>query len=71
MKSLTIIIVAMFMLASCAPAPYIKGSSGKTGGDIHYLKDERTGLCFATAYMTAHSFTSVPCTPQVEALIRR
>lgn len=45
--------------------------------DIHYVKDNRTGLCFVynNIGMSAQGgggdvYTNVPCTPEVEKLIR-
>jgi hypothetical protein len=43
---------------------------------VTYLKDNRTNLCFATSYVseypfgTATIFANVPCTPEVEKLIK-
>lgn len=43
--------------------------------DVTYVKDSRTGLCFAVSYVseypvgTADVYTSVPCSPEVEKLI--
>lgn len=44
---------------------------------IHYVKDERTGLCFVfnNIGMSAQGgggevFTNVPCSPEVEKLIK-
>jgi hypothetical protein len=43
---------------------------------IRYVKDKRTGLCFAYNYVSGSAqggggevLTHVPCTPEVEALI--
>lgn len=45
--------------------------------EIHYVKDNRTGLCFVynSIGMSAQGgggdvYTNVPCTPEVEKLIR-
>lgn len=42
--------------------------------EIFYTKDERTGLCFAynsiLTDVNSYVFSNVPCTPEVEKLIR-
>lgn len=40
--------------------------------DIVYTKDRRTNLCFASMYPTSTQYvlTNVPCTPEVERLVR-
>lgn len=43
---------------------------------VSYYKDPRTNLCFATSYVseypfgTATIFANVPCSPEVEKLIK-
>lgn len=43
----------------------------KTAMTITYMRDERTGLCFAGRGLWTNTaiFTSVPCTPKVLELI--
>lgn len=38
--------------------------------DILYLKDQRTNMCFAKT-TDGTSVTNVPCTPEVEKLIKK
>ena len=53
------------------------GNSTQLQTDIHYIKDTRTGLCFAkralwcTDYSLSdnYSFAQVPCSAEVEGLI--
>ena len=56
--------------AQIAPTP------SQEAQHIKYLKDNRTGLCFAVSYVseypigTATIFANVPCGPAVEELIK-
>jgi hypothetical protein len=44
--------------------------------NVTYVKDSRTGFCFAVSYVseypvgTANIYNNVPCTPEVERLIK-
>jgi hypothetical protein len=40
--------------------------------ELIYIRDNRTGLCFASRYLghQAGVMTNVPCTPEVERLIK-
>jgi len=64
------------MLSACGETPdYVEGHSKKVGAqgemDIIYFKDSRTGLCFSErGYGNSYSYTCVPCTEEVEKLIK-
>lgn len=58
-----LIILLLIFISACneEPASYVNGDS-ELSGEIRYLKDTRTGLCFAeTGYENTYSFTCVPC----------
>lgn len=69
MKSLStlVLILTIITLSSCDETPkYIEGET-KYESEITYIKDDRTGLCFAERL---HLGTScVPCTEEVLTLI--
>jgi len=55
------IFIATFYLASCENPKYIKGDTSRTG-DIRYIQDVRTGVCFAErGGGETYAFTCVPC----------
>jgi hypothetical protein len=51
----------------------------RTARDVQYVQDERTGLCFAvtdngesmSSSRVSHVYSHVPCTPEVERLIKK
>lgn len=77
MKKLILLIV-LFALASCnkETPEYITGGSGMKSPDasvlsLRYFKDSRTGLCFAErGGMDSYTMTCVPCSEEVEKLIK-
>ncbi len=40
------------------------------GGKIEYIKDSRTGFCYAYLWQSGPALSNVECTKEVEALIR-
>ena len=73
MKKL-IIILSLVILSSCErPIPsYTEGGYGNKLDEIHYMKDTRTGICFAERGSgTRYTMTCVPCSDEVENLIKR
>ena len=55
------IFIATFYLAACDSPTYIDGHTAKSG-DIRYIKDTRTGVCFAErGGGETYAFTCVPC----------
>jgi hypothetical protein len=66
------IILSVFALSSCENRPsYIEGRKTDDSSGIHYIKDSRTGLCFAERGSgNTYSFTCVPCSEKVENLIK-
>jgi len=70
MKNL-ILILSLVILSSCKRPSYTQGGHGNELNEIHYLKDSRTGLCFAERGSgNAYTMTCVPCTEDVENLIK-
>lgn len=64
MKKLLFCLALMSLpLIGCDNLP---GQLGIKGDRPSYVKDERTGLCFAVAY---YKLAHVPCTEKVEELI--
>ncbi len=71
MKKL-IIILSLVILSSCERPSYVEGGDDIVLGEIHYKKDTRTGLCFAeSGGGNSFTMTCVPCTEEVENLIKR
>ena len=73
MKKLAIIL-SLVILSSCEkPRPsYTEGGQANETDNIHYMKDKRTGLCFAEkGYGSSYTMTCVPCTEEVEQLIKK
>lgn len=77
MRNILLIVVAAGMLTACDNAQVITNVDTRK---ITYTQDTRTRLCFATVGRSddvvgmraaSLSFTHVPCTPEVLALIRR
>jgi hypothetical protein len=64
MRLLKVMIISLF-LAGC-PSP------SEEVGQVQYYKDNRTNLCFVInrSYGGYLNFTYVPCTPEVERLIK-
>jgi hypothetical protein len=66
------------LLVGCneAQREQVAPTPSQEGQHISYIKDRRTNLCFATSYVseypigTATIFANVPCTPDVEKLIK-
>lgn len=62
------------LLSGCLTNDEIRQANVKGAiNTIAYIKDSRTNLCFATwnpGWM-GQSYVSVPCTPEVEALIEK
>ena len=76
MKKL-LLILSVVILSACGETPnYVEGGSIKSGSsqlelDINYFKDSRTGLCFSErGVATSYSHTCVPCSEEVEKLIK-
>jgi hypothetical protein len=79
-----VLILSVILLASCKSEPprHIEGGEERFEAQrdfgsyeinylINYFKDTRTGLCFAeTGTGREHTLTCVPCTEEVEALIK-
>jgi hypothetical protein len=65
-------LVGVLFLSACAPAEHIQGNAPHTVGynDLFYFKDTRTNLCFAVVDNRYDTLTSVPCTPEVEVLLK-
>jgi len=75
MKKLILLSVVLFALSSCdSDIEYIEGSSGMntiSSHGIKYFKDSRTGLCFAErGSINSYTMTCVPCSEEVEKLIK-
>lgn len=69
MKNL-ILILSLVILSSCDNPSYVEGA-GKSTNNIYYIKDSRTGLCFAERGSgNTYLFTCVPCSEKVENLIK-
>ena len=76
MKKLLFVLMVV-MLCSCSSESkedaYITGNSSYVGdnSEITYIKDERTGLCFAErGWGQSYTFTCIPCIKEVEDLIK-
>jgi len=70
MKKL-ILILSLVILSSCERLSYTEGGHGNTSDEIHYMKDARTGLCFAEkGGGNTYTMTCVPCSEEVENLIK-
>jgi hypothetical protein len=73
MQRLSALVIATLILSACNPPETSTASQSGVGG-IKYFKDTRTGLCFASASTSltnnAATLTYVPCTPEVERLIK-
>lgn len=55
------LIIVLLLLTSCQSPNYIEGNDIAIG-NIYYVKDKRSNLCFALRSMgTSSSFTCVPC----------
>ncbi len=69
-----IALVLLVFVTSCDENPsYIKGGMAPNinSYDIHYIKDSRTDLCFAErGFGKTYAFTCVPCSDEVENLIK-
>ncbi len=68
-----IAIILLVFITSCSENPsYIKnGNRNINPYDIHYIKDSRTGLCFAERGTgNTYTMTCVPCSQEVENLIK-
>lgn len=75
-----VLILSVILFASCKSEPpkHIEGGEERYEAQrdfgnykINYFKDTRTGLCFAeTGTGREHTLTCVPCTKEVEALIK-
>ena len=65
-----------FIGCSDAQREQVAPTPSQEAQHVTYLKDGRTGLCFATSYVseypfgTATIFANVPCSPEVEKLIK-
>lgn len=60
-----LVLVLSLLLCGC--------NESRISHDLGYFKDSRTGLCFAVygvIGMSTTLLTHVPCTPEVERLIR-
>jgi hypothetical protein len=77
MRNIIIIGAAVLMLTACDNAQVVTNVDTRK---ITYTQDVRTQLCFATVgraddvvgmRAASLSFTHVPCTPEVLALVRR
>lgn len=63
------LILSIFLMSSCvSDAEYIDGNDERDCYKIVYLKDLRTGLCFASR---GGGITCVPCSKEVEELIKK
>ena len=64
-KFLALLAIASALVLTLAAAGCDEAAGKKAEHVIFYIKDARTGLCFAD---TLGGFVLVPCTPTVEAL---
>ena len=71
MKKL-MLVLSLVVLSSCGKRPsYIEGRESDDFSGIHYMRDLRTGLCFAEkGGGNTYTMTCVPCTKEVESLIK-
>lgn len=67
-----ILLILLVLCYGCDDAT----SSERASRNIHYIKDNRTGLCFVDSTFTSgnvpitnHIYTNVPCTKEVEDLL--
>lgn len=68
-----ILILAIFIMGcETLKQQGIENEKNLINQDLSYYKDSKTGLCFAAISIgsTAQSVTNVPCTPEVERLIK-
>ena len=71
------IVIALLLLVGCAtPEEQVRYSQIKLHSLIYY-KDDRTNLCFVDNDVynhygsDSHVFANVPCSPEVEVLIKK
>ncbi len=70
-----ILILALILLAACQHETKVSVSRDTTNS-IVYMKDSRTGLCFATMGSMSYggyvsiSIANVPCSPEVMRLVQ-
>lgn len=65
------------LLCACNSPTNVKVYENKEVNNLSYYKDNQTGLCFISS--TVHSYpigtdtiySNVPCTPEVEKLIKK
>jgi hypothetical protein len=75
MKSL--LIICAIMLCACASdkeiaATWYEERAAQISRDTEYHRDNRTSLCFAVmGYGYGQTMAHVPCTPEVEKLIKK
>ncbi len=70
MNRRAVIILTVALLTGCGTV----GKVENVGSGLRYVRDERTHLCFAVLHFdgyntTGLSISSVPCVPEVEALV--
>ena len=71
-------ILILLCILGCTPpsSENIPSTLSQEVNSINYVKDNRTGLCFAVSYVgeypigSSHILSNVPCTPEVEKLIK-
>jgi hypothetical protein len=73
-----LILICLLMLVGCERAERNQQKAiQESANNIQYIKDQRTGLCFVQSYVseypigTATIYTNVPCSPEVELLIKQ
>jgi PBP1b-binding outer membrane lipoprotein LpoB len=78
MRLLKVVIISL-VLTGCSEKAMNEAfpSEYQRAQNLSYVKDERTNLCFVHNYVqnsslgTYHIFTNVPCSPEVEKLIKK
>ncbi|UTU08048.1 hypothetical protein CcrC1_gp362 [Caulobacter phage C1] len=76
MKRLLALAAASLLLAGCTLREDRAEAQSKALNQSSYGRDGRTGLCFNTTFIIVNgnyqfSHTNVPCTPEVQAQIRK
>jgi len=69
--------ILLLMCLGLLACDQISTTPNQDAQTIRYVKDQRTGLCFAYNYVSGSAYggggevlTHVPCTPEVEKLIK-
>lgn len=80
MNKILIVTGIALVLGACSPSADDVSNSSFDGEKIAYFKDYRTGLCFSMTavsrmdsggkWSSSVSHSNVPCTPEVEKLLR-